>query len=131
MPLIPLKIPAGVVKNGTVFQQANSWNDANLVRWHEGTMQPVGGWRARTTSQMNGVCRALITYVDNSSNRRTVAGTNTKLYVINEAGSDRYNPCRFHHWKREWHAEFRVGWSDLWQLRLWRTKARYWFLWPL
>jgi len=87
MALIPLKIPAGVVKNGTVFQQANSWNDANLVRWHEGTMQPVGGWRARTSTQMDGVCRALITYVDNSSNRRTVAGTNTKLYVIDEAGT--------------------------------------------
>ena len=75
------------MKNGHGFQKANSWNDANWVRWHEGTMQPVGGWRARTTSQMDGGCRALITYVDNSSNRRTVAGTNTKLYVIDESGT--------------------------------------------
>ena len=87
MALLPLAIPAGVVKNGTEFQQANSWNDANLIRWYEGNMQPVGGWRSRTTSQMTGLCRAIITYNDNSGNRRTVAGTHSKLYVIDESNT--------------------------------------------
>ena len=86
MPLVPLAIPPGIVKNGTLFQQANSWNDGNLVRWYEQSLQPVKGWRKRSTSAMNGVCRALLTYIDNSNNRRTVAGTNTKLYAILEAG---------------------------------------------
>lgn len=84
MPLIALSIPPGVKKNGTNLQQANAWNDANLVRWYEGSMQPVGGWRKRTSSAMAGVCRALITYRDNTANRRTVAGTESKLYAIDE-----------------------------------------------
>ena len=86
MALIPLNIPPGVVKNGTEFQQLNTWNDANLVRWYEGSLQPVKGWRKRSTSALNGKCRALLTYVDHSNNRRTLAGTNTALYVIQEAG---------------------------------------------
>ena len=82
-----LAIPPGVVKNGTNLQQANTWNDANLVRWYEGSMQPVGGWRLRTTSAMAGACRALITYRDNAGDRRTAAGTSSKLYAIDEANA--------------------------------------------
>jgi hypothetical protein len=87
MPLMSLAIPPGVVKNGTNLQQANTWNDANLVRWYEGSMQPVGGWRLRTTSAMAGACRALITYRDNAGDRRTAAGTSSKLYAIDEANA--------------------------------------------
>ena len=84
MSLLNIAPPPGVVKNGTDLQQANTWSDANLVRWYEGALQPVGGWRARTTSAMSGVCRALIAYLDNSRNRRTVAGTHTNLYFVGE-----------------------------------------------
>ena len=84
MALLNISIPPGVVKNGTEFQQANAWNDANLVRWYEGSLQPIGGWRARTTTQMSGVARAIINYRDNSANRRTVVGTNSNLYFIAE-----------------------------------------------
>ena len=86
MALIPLAIPPGIVKNGTEFQQLNSWNDGNLVRWYESALQPIKGWRTRSASALAGSVRALLTYIDNSSNRRTIAGSNTKLYVIQEAG---------------------------------------------
>ena len=33
---------------------------------------------------MSGVCRSLIVYLDNSRNRRTVAGTHTNLYFVGE-----------------------------------------------
>lgn len=87
MALVALAIPPGVVKNGTDLQQAGAWNDANLVRWYEGSLQPMGGWRTRTSSAMTGVCRALITYRDNAGNRRTAAGTHSKLYVVDEANT--------------------------------------------
>lgn len=86
MALIPLAIPPGIVKNGTEFQQLNSWNDGNLVRWYESALQPVKGWRTRSASALAGSVRALLTYIDNSNNRRTIAGSNTKLYVVLEAG---------------------------------------------
>lgn len=40
----PLKVPPGVVKNGTPYQSRGRWVDANLVRWSEGVIRPIGGW---------------------------------------------------------------------------------------
>ena len=45
MSLIDLNILAGVYRNGTDLQSMGRWRDANLVRWHDGVMRPVGGWR--------------------------------------------------------------------------------------
>ena len=64
MALIPLKIPPGVYRNGTEYQSAGRWFDANLVRWFENTLRPIGGWRKRSTSQMTGSCRGIITWRD-------------------------------------------------------------------
>lgn len=44
MAMLPLKIPLGVARNGTEYQNAGRWYDAQLVRWFEGTLRPVGGW---------------------------------------------------------------------------------------
>lgn len=87
MALIPLKIPAGVFRNGTEYQSTGRYYDSNLVRWFEGTLRPIGGWRKRSTSQMTGSCRGLITWRDNSADRWIAAGTNSKLYAMNEAGT--------------------------------------------
>jgi hypothetical protein len=87
MALIPLKIPAGVFRNGTEYQASGRYYDSNLVRWFEGTLRPIGGWRKRSTSQLTGSCRGLITWRDNSSDRWIAAGTNSKLYAMNEAGT--------------------------------------------
>ena len=48
MALIDLNIPAGVYRNGTDLQSQGRWRDASLVRWHDGIMRPVGGWRVRS-----------------------------------------------------------------------------------
>lgn len=87
MALIPLKIPPGVYRNGTEYQSAGRWFDANLVRWFENTLRPIGGWRKRSSSQMTGSCRGLLTWRDNSGDRWIAAGTHSKLYAMNEAGT--------------------------------------------
>jgi len=84
---IPLKLPPGIFRNGTEYQAAGRWYDANLVRWYEGTLRPINGWRTRSSSQMSGSCRGIITWRDNSSNRWIAAGTHSKLYVMNELGT--------------------------------------------
>lgn len=40
----PLRLPPGVVKNGTKYQSKGRWVDSHLVRWSEGILRPVGGW---------------------------------------------------------------------------------------
>lgn len=45
MPFIRLDFPPGVFKNGTLYEARGRWFDTNLVRWVDGTLQPVGGWQ--------------------------------------------------------------------------------------
>jgi len=87
MALTALRIPPGVYRNGTEYQSAGRWFDANLVRWFEGTLRPIGGWRKRSASQLTGSCRGLITWRNNSGDRFIAAGTHSKLYAMNAAGT--------------------------------------------
>lgn len=83
MALYPIKLPPGVYRNGTEYQAAGRWYDANLVRWFEGTIRPVGGWMKEVSTQLNGVCRGLYAWKSNDYQRRLLLGTNSKLYAYN------------------------------------------------
>ena len=74
MPLIPLAIPPGQYRNGTDFQASNRWRDASLVRWIEGTMRQVGGWRERVTIGSDPI-RAALGWRDLGGDRRFAAAT--------------------------------------------------------
>jgi hypothetical protein len=87
MALVPIRIPAGVYRNGTEYQSAGRWYDSNLVRWFENTLRPWGGWRKRSESQMTGVSRGILTWRTNADERYIAAGTPTKLYAMSEAGT--------------------------------------------
>lgn len=85
MPLLPLQIPPGVYRNGTKYQASGRWRDANLVRWTEGTMRPVGGWRARATLGTTAP-RAVLAWSDLAGDRRYAAGFHNALVVATAAG---------------------------------------------
>ena len=85
--LVPINIQPGVYRNGTDYQSKSRWRDASLVRWYEGTMRPVGGWRKRSSSQLTGKCRGLLTWRTNANARWIAAGTHSNLYAMNEAGT--------------------------------------------
>lgn len=81
--LIPLKIPPGIYRNGTTYQSSGRWNDANMVRWFEGTIRPMGGWVIAATSVVAGAPRGLFAWRDNSFNRWCAIGTHSHLYAFN------------------------------------------------
>ena len=83
--LIPLQLPPGVHANGTEFESSNRWREASLVRWHDGSMRPVGGWTVRKPSAFTYAPRAMIAYLDNDSDEHMAAGTYNKLYYVNPA----------------------------------------------
>jgi len=87
MALISLDLPAGVYRNGTDLQSAGRWRDSNLVRWHDNTLRPIGGWRTRSDTASAGKIRGLHAWIDNSSDRWITAGSYSKLYVYNSAGT--------------------------------------------
>lgn len=89
MALIPLKIPAGVYRVGTEFENSNRWRDANLVRWHQGSMRPVGGWRekADVSTAITAAPRAMHIWVDNTQGANTALGTANELVYVNSSGT--------------------------------------------
>jgi len=87
MALIPLQLPPGVYRNGTELQSAGRWFDANLVRWYEGTMRPVRGWRKRSDNSITGIARGILTWEDNAADPWVAVGTADKLYVYRVDGA--------------------------------------------
>jgi len=83
MALIPLQLPPGVHRNGTDFESSNRWRDASLVRWHDGSMRPVGGWTTRKANAFAQPPRAMIAWLDNDSDEHLASGTFGKLYYVN------------------------------------------------
>ena len=81
------KYTTGSLQNGTDLQASGRWADANLVRWHEGTMQPFGGWRNRSDNAVPYPIRGLLGWKSNTGARYVVGGTYEKLYVWLPNGS--------------------------------------------
>lgn len=81
MSLLPLAIPPGVRSNGAETDSAGRWLDANLVRWVDGVMQPVGGWETRVAVGSTAL-RAAFSWVDLSGTARLAFGGFDKLYAV-------------------------------------------------
>lgn len=87
MPLLPLKLPPGVHANGTDLDSAGRWRSASLVRWHQGAVQPVGGWRERKASVNTNPARAMLAWEDNSNDRWIATGEASALVVTSAGGT--------------------------------------------
>ena len=87
MALIPLDLPPGQYRNGTDFDASNRWRDTSLVRWLDGSLRPVGGWTSRKTSAFASAPRAMISWLDNSSDSYLAGGTYNKLYYVNPSST--------------------------------------------
>lgn len=86
MPYFPISLPPGVYRNGTEYQSKGRWYDANLCRFYQGSIRPIGGWRTISTSTMTGSPRSIITWSDNSVVKRAAIGTNSHLYAMSSTG---------------------------------------------
>ena len=56
---VNLQFQPGLFKNGTVYQAQGRWYDADLMRWSNGALGPMGGWRGwgESTTAVTGVPR--------------------------------------------------------------------------
>ena len=85
--LVSLKIPPGVYRQGTEYQSQGRYYDADLMRWFEGTLRPVGGWRQYRTANNSvvtvmGKARGMYTWRNNGLDRYGAIGTHTNLYAF-------------------------------------------------
>lgn len=83
---VDLAIPPGQVRVGTDMQSAGRWRDCNLIRWREGAMQPVGGWRDGV-DLASGIYRGSISWRDNSGDRWIAAGSHDTLQAVSDGGT--------------------------------------------
>jgi hypothetical protein len=98
MPLIPITLPEGMFKNGTPYDRKGRWVDGNLVRWHDGSIRPIGGWVKRQKPAGAGdvdtliadptleAVRDIFSWRDNNQDQNAVFGSNLGLCHLNNAG---------------------------------------------
>src|SRR6266487_4505079 len=88
--LVGLDLPPGLSSNGTKYQNRNRWVDGSLVRFHEGSIRPVGGWTLNRDANgadlhIVGTPRGALGWRDNTSTGQLAVGTTgipSKLYVL-------------------------------------------------
>ena len=87
MAFLPLKIPMGFKKNGTDYECSGRWLDGNLVRFHQDSLRPVGGWQTRVSSAYASIARSMHVWEDTSGSRQIAAATYNKLYYTSSGGT--------------------------------------------
>lgn len=84
--LVPIILPPGVWKNGTIYQAKGRWFNSNLVRFYAGAVRPWGGWLQFSASAMTGKCRRVMDWIDAAGLLWLMAGTESHLYAYDSAG---------------------------------------------
>ena len=87
MGIITLKLPPGMYRNGTPFMAKDRYIDGNLVRWHDGSLRPIGGWRLLTTAAFLSVGPIVpdpaIETIRDARQWRDIAGSTVRLVFSN------------------------------------------------
>ena len=97
MSIVPIKLPPGLNRNGTPYSRKGRYENANLVRFHDGSYRAIGGWlrrRAVTGSDIAALVSAATAEavrdifawrsIDQSLN--AVFGSNLALYYMDSDG---------------------------------------------
>lgn len=100
MTLIPLKLPPGLFRAGTVHQSKGRWYDASGVRFFSGAISPIGGWISlKKTDQsvvaVTGVPRAARAWRGNDGKTWLAIGTESKIYAYNSGTLTDITPTDF------------------------------------
>jgi len=85
MTLIALKFPPGIVRVGTDGMARGRWWNANLIRWRNNALVPVGGWDRLTSVPMDTPARKLVAWRSNRDVRYVAIGTDTQLLLLDQA----------------------------------------------
>lgn len=77
---LPIDLPPGVFGNGTEYESKGRWMRADLIRWYEGYMRPVGGWVRFSQAALSQPVRGLLSWRRNDGLARAAFGTASRLY---------------------------------------------------
>ena len=86
MPLNPLDIPAGFYANGTDLEGQGRWKNGSLVRWLDGSLRPIGGWRQRVDSVTKKTIRGMHSWQSNDKTAWLACGSYKELVAVSGGG---------------------------------------------
>jgi hypothetical protein len=96
MPITNFAFPPGMNQNGTPYSRKGRWEDGSLVRYHDGSVRPIGGWVRRSSGGVAvpplvadaalEAVRDIFTWRDNTQNQNTAYFSNLAAYHMNEGG---------------------------------------------
>lgn len=80
--MTPLELPPGVVTTPTKASNSASWTDAQLIRWNNGKLGPIGGWEQLSYGlSFASRCRAIHEWFGNDGTRYTAYLCEAHCYV--------------------------------------------------
>lgn len=88
--VVKLKLPPGIVSNGTDYAGAGKWIDCNLMRWDRGILKTVGGWQDFATSPVDPAqeaVRAVGCITSLAGAVSTFFGSNDAVYKMTTSGT--------------------------------------------
>lgn len=98
MALVRLEFPPGIVRPGTTYDARGRYYDSNLIRWHQGVLQPVGGWAALTGAgsvAVGAVVRGMLAWKLNNGTVYVALGTPSALKVYSAGTLSAITPASF------------------------------------
>lgn len=82
MTFVPLKVPAGVIRQATPYDAPNTWWDTSNVRWMSGAIMPIGGNTRITAEPLPSKVRQLFQWRDSAAREWTAVGHEAGVSVI-------------------------------------------------
>jgi hypothetical protein len=82
MTVVSLTLPPGIVRPTSPLQAAGRYYDANLIRWRQGKLVPVGGWQRISNTALSSTVRAIYTWANNSDRSLAALGCDDNLYAF-------------------------------------------------
>jgi hypothetical protein len=98
---VAINPPPGLYRQGTNYQSKGRWRDANLVRFFQGTIRPIGGWQRLVSAAgapfaaVEGVPRGVTSWAVTDNEFVTAIGTTSDLYAIKQGVLYQITPDSF------------------------------------
>ena len=93
--LTALRVPPGIYRSGTAYQSKGRWYDANLIRFTDGRIEPVGGWQQAQGVTLDGPGRGMHSWRASNGGAYAGIGTVDSLWAYDGDGAYDITPGSF------------------------------------